>query len=156
MRPSVLNQNNISPELAGLITRLVSLIPWPERRQAMGDTVITILDGKPRVAENEFGWNRSAVALGIKEFESGIVCLNDLTKRHKLKSEEKNPDLLTSIRKIIDPYSQTEQPLQKTALYAKMTAQSVYNALIAEGWPEESLPTVRTLSNILKRNKYRL
>ncbi|MGB7511135.1 MAG: hypothetical protein WBP54_07585, partial [Pelodictyon phaeoclathratiforme] len=56
--------------------------------------------GQPlnRVAEDEFGWNRSSVALGIKEFESGIACINDLSERHKPKFEEKNPKLLESIR----------------------------------------------------------
>jgi hypothetical protein len=38
-----------------LISRLVSLIPWPSRRQAMGDVAMTILDGKSRVAEEVFG-----------------------------------------------------------------------------------------------------
>jgi len=46
MKLSVWNRNTISPEVAGLITRLVSFIPWPVRRQAMGDVVLTILDGK--------------------------------------------------------------------------------------------------------------
>jgi len=41
-------------------------------------------------------------------------------------------------------------------LYTNMTAQSVYDALVTEGWPEESLPTVRTISNILNRHEYRL
>ncbi|ABL64088.1 hypothetical protein Cpha266_0014 [Chlorobium phaeobacteroides DSM 266] len=156
MKTSVLSRNNISPEVSGLITRLVSLIPWPARRQAMGDVVVTILDSKPRVAENEFGWNRSAVALGIKEFESGIVCVNDLTERHKPKSEEKHPELLEAIRKIMEPQSQAEPRLRTTLLYTNMTAQSVYNALLAEGWSEESLPAVRTISNILNRQNYRL
>ena len=156
MKTSVLNRNNISPEIAGLITRLVTLIPWPARRQAMGDVVLSILDGKPRVAEKEFGWNRSSVALGIKEFQSGIVCVNDLSERHKPKSEEKNPQLLESIQKIMEPNSQAEPRLRTTLLYTNMTAQSVYNALLAEGWPEESLPAVRTISNILNRHEYRL
>jgi hypothetical protein len=55
MKTSILKQKNISPEVVGLIIRLIALIPWPERRRAMGDVVLTILDGKPRVAENEFG-----------------------------------------------------------------------------------------------------
>ena len=156
MKTSTLNRNNISPEVAELVVRLVSLIPWPVRRQAMGDVVLTILDGKPRVAEDEFGWNRSSVALGIKEFESGITCINDLSERHKPKSEEKNPKLLESIRKIMEPCSQAEPRLRTTMLYTKMTARAVYNALVAEGWPEESLPAVRTLSNILNRQNYRL
>ena len=37
-----------------------------------------------------------------------------------------------------------------------MTAQSVCDALVANGWSKESLPTVRTISNILNRNEYRL
>jgi len=41
-------------------------------------------------------------------------------------------------------------------LYTDMTAQSVYDALVANGWSKESLPTVRTISNILNRNEYRL
>jgi hypothetical protein len=36
---------------------LVALIPWPYRRQAMGEVALTILDGKPRIAEEEFGWS---------------------------------------------------------------------------------------------------
>ena len=42
--------------------------------------MLTILDGKPPVDENEFDWSRSVVAIGIKEFESGIVCVNDLSE----------------------------------------------------------------------------
>ena len=55
MKPSTLNRNNIAPEVADLITRLVSLIPWPAQRRAMGDVVLSILNGKPRVTEDEFG-----------------------------------------------------------------------------------------------------
>ena len=156
MKTSTLIRNGVSPEMVEMISRLVALIPWPSRRQAMGDVTLTILDGKPRVAEKEFGWNRSGVILGINEFCRGITCVNDLSQRHKPKSEEKNPKLLDAIQKIMEPYSQAEPRLRTTLLYTNMTAQSVYNALVAEGWPEESLPTVRTISNILNRHEYRL
>lgn len=156
MKTSTLVQNGVLPETVGLISRLVALIPWPARRQAMGDVTLTILDGKPRVAENEFGWNRSAVTLGINEVRSGIICVNDLSRRHKPKSEEKNPKLLDAIQNIMEPHSQAEPRLRTTLLYTNMTAQSVYDALVAEGWPDESLPTVRTISNILNRHEYRL
>lgn len=156
MKTSILNQKGISPETVALISRLVSLIPWPNRRQAMGDVTITILDGKSRVAEEVFGWNRSSVSVGINEFRSGIVCVNDLSVRHKPKSEEKHPGLLDDIRQLLEPNSQAEPRLRTTLLYTNMTAQSVYDALVANGWPKESLPTVRTISNILNRNEYRL
>jgi len=156
MKTSILVRNGVSPEVVELIARLIALIPWPARRQSMGDVTLTILDGKPRVAEKEFGWNRSGVMLGINEFRSGITCINDLSKRHKLKSEEKNPELLDAIQKIMEPHSQAEPRLRTTLLYTNMTAQSVYDTLIAEGWLTESLPTVRTISNILNRLGYRL
>ena len=156
MKTSILNQKGVSPETVALISRLVSLIPWPDRRQAMGDVTVTLLDGKPRVAEEVFGWGRSPVSLGINEFRYGIVCVNDLSGRRKPKSEEKHPDLWADIRQLLEPNSQAEPRLRTTLLYTDMTAQSVYDALVANGWSEESLPTVRTISNILNRNEYRL
>ena len=156
MKTSILNRNGISPDVVELIDRLVTLIPWPARRRAMGDVALSILDGKARVAEKEFGWNRSAVMVGIKEHETGILCVNDLTERHKPRAEEKNPKLLESIRHIMEPQSHADPQLRTTLLYTNMTAQSVYAELIAEGWPEESLPSVRTISNILNRQQYRL
>ena len=46
-KTSTLARNGVSPELADMISRLVALIPWPSRRQAMGDVVVTgvIADG---------------------------------------------------------------------------------------------------------------
>jgi hypothetical protein len=156
MKTSILNQKGVSLEMVALILRLVSLIPWPGRRQAMGDVTMTILDGKSRVAEEVFGWSRSSVSVGMNEFRSGIVCVNDLSSRHKPKSEEKYPGLLDEIRQLLEPKSQAEPRLRTTLLYTNMTAQSVYDALVANGWSKESLPTVRTISNILNRNGYRL
>jgi hypothetical protein len=43
-------------EMVGLISRLVGMIPWPERRCAMGDVTLALLDGKHRVAEQVLGW----------------------------------------------------------------------------------------------------
>lgn len=156
MKTSTLARNGVSLEVAGMISRLVALIPWPSCRKAMGDVTLTILDGKARIAEKEFGWNRSSVAVGINEFRSGITCKNNLSGRHKPKWEEKNPRLLDDIRKIMEPHSQAEPRLRTTLLYTNMTAQFIYNALIAKGWTKESLPTVRTISNILNRHEYRL
>lgn len=120
-----------------MISRLVALILWPTRRVAMGDVTTTTLDGKPRIAEKEFGWSRSSVAVGINEFRSGIVCANNISKRCKPKLEEKTPELLGAIQKIMEPRSQAEPRLRTTLPFTNMTVQSVYDALIAEGWTNE-------------------
>lgn len=156
MKTTALVRNGVSAEMVGLISRLVDLIPWPERRRAMGDVTLLLLDGKHRVAENVFGWNRSAVEVGINEFQTGIVCVNDISARLKPKTEEKNPELLAEIHAIMEPHSESESSLRTTLLYTNMTAKAVYDALVEKGWSADSLPTVRTISNILSRQDYRL
>jgi hypothetical protein len=60
------------------------------------------------------------------------------------------------IREIMEPHSQAEPRLRTTLLYTNMTASAVYDGLLEKGWSEETLPTVRTISNILNRHDYRL
>lgn len=156
MKTSTLVRNGISTELVALILRLVDLIPWPTRRRAMGDVTLTLLDGKHRVAEDVFGWGRSAVKLGIHEFQTGISCVNDISTRHRPKTEDKHPELLAEIRAIMEPHSEVDSHLRTTLLHTNMTAKAVHNALLEKGWSAESLPTVRTISNILMRQDYRL
>jgi hypothetical protein len=156
MKTSTLVRNGVSAEVVGLVSRLIDLIPWPVRRRAMGDVALSLLDGKHRVAEDVFGWSRSTVEIGIKEFQTDLLCVNDISTRRKPKTEEKNPELLAEIRTIMEPESEADSHLRTTYLYTNMTAQAVYNALVEKGWSEESLPSVRTISNILNRQDYRL
>ena len=156
MKTTTLARNGVSTEMVDLISRLVDLIPWPARRCAMGDVTLLLLDGKHRVAENVFGWSRTAVEVGINEFQTGISCVNDISARVKPKTEEKNPNLLADIHAIMDPHSESESSLRTTLLYTNMTAKAVYDALVEKGWSAQSLPTVRTISNILIRQEYRL
>lgn len=156
MKKSLLEKNQIPECVVTLAVRLVKRVKWPERRQAMADVTLTLLDGKARVAEEVFGWGRSTIELGIKEFESGIVCLNDLSARCKPRTEEKHPKLLTDIRRIMDPKSQAQSHLRTALSYTNVTAKSTRTALVEKGWVAGELPSVRTLSNILNRQDYRL
>ena len=156
MKTSTLARNGVSTETADLIGRLVELIGWPERRQAMGDVATVLLNGKPRVAESIFGWNRRAVELGIHEHQTGIACVNDISSRVKPKTEDKHPKLLAEIQAIMEPHSESESSLRTTLLYTNMTAKTVHAVLLQKGWCAPSLPTVRTISNLLNRQEYRL
>ena len=156
MKTTTLARNGVSMEIVGLISRLVDLIPWPARRCAMGDVTLALLDGKPRVAETVLGWSRHAVEVGMNEFRTGISCVNDISSRHKPKTEEKAPVLLAEIHAIMGPHSETESSLRTTLLYTNMTAKTVYDALVKKGWSAQTLPSVRTISNILNRQDYRL
>ncbi len=156
MKTSILEKNEIGMGVVELVRRLVDMIPWPARRQAMADVTNSLLDGKPRVAEDVFGWGRTSIALGMSELQTGIACVNDLSQRRKPTTEEKNPQLLEDIRKIADSSSQAQSSLRTPFSYMKVTASAVRSALLEKGWPEEEVPAVRTLSNILNRHDYRL
>lgn len=156
MKTSTVVRNAVSQQLVDLISRLVDMIAWPNRRLAMGDVAMSILDGKPRVAEDVFGWGRGTVELGMNEFRTKIFCLNDLSARKKPKVEEKNPKLLADIVEIMSPHSQAEPRLRTALLYTQLTAKAVHGFLLQKGWSEEQLPTVRTIGNILNRHHYRL
>ncbi|UUZ62590.1 hypothetical protein LP417_21840 [Polaromonas sp. P1-6] len=156
MKTTTLARNGVSTEMVDLIGRLVELIPWPARRCAMGDVTVVLLDGKQRVAENVFGWNRRAIEVGIHEYQTGITCINDISTRVKPKTEDKYPQLLAEIQAIMEPHSESESSLRTTLLYTNMTAKMVHEALVQKGWATQSLPSVRTISNLLNRQDYRL
>jgi hypothetical protein len=156
MKTSIVIRNGVSQQMVDLIVRLVDLVPWPIRRSAMGDVTMSLLEGKPRIAEDVFGWGRATVELGMNEFRTKIICTNDLSARKKPKVEEKNPKLLADIVEIMTPHSQAESSLRTTFSYTDLTAKAVYGFLLEKGWTEEDLPTLRTISNILNRQEYRL
>lgn len=144
MKTSTVVRNSVSPQTVDLIGRLVGMIPWPKRRLAMGDVIITLLDGKPRVVENVFGWNRTAAELSMNECRTKILCIDDISGRRKPKVEGKYPKLLGDIGKSwspIEPHCQAESHLRTTLLYSNMTAKAVYEAFVAKGLTKESLPT---------------
>ena len=124
MKLSTLTRNGVSTEMVDLIGRLIDSIAWPARRRAMGDVTVTLLDGKRRVAEDVFGWNRRAVELGIHEYQTGIACVNAISARGKPRTEDKHPKLLAEIRTIMEPHSESESSLRTTLLYTHMTATS--------------------------------
>ena len=142
-------------ELSELITRLVKQIPNEYRRQAMGDVVQTLLDGKSRKAEDVLGWNRHTVELGINEFRTGIRCISDVFARGKKKVEEDNPQLLRDIERILEPHSESDSHLRTTLLHTNITVKAVRNTLIEIGYSEGELPAERTFYDLLNRQGYR-
>ena len=156
MKISTVEKNGITPDVIETVLCLIPRIPWPERRQAMAEVTHRLLDGKPRVAEEVFGWGRATVEIGMNELRTGIVCLNDISARHKPRTEDKYPEMLNDIREIMAPESHADPHLRTTLAYTDMTAAAVRDALLSKGWSEEQVPAVRTLSEILLRQGYRL
>jgi hypothetical protein len=156
MKTSTLEKNGVPAGVVETVGLVVARVPWPERRLAMAEATRGLLDGKARVAEYVFGWNRQTVQIGLEELRTGVVHMNDLSKRRKPKTEEKYPQIVEDIRTLVDPQSQAESHLRTALAYTHVTAAAVRAALVEKGWTEDKLPKVRTLSNILNRLDYRL
>jgi hypothetical protein len=142
--------------MVGLVSGLIDNIPWPDRRKAMGEVAVTMLNASPRLAESIFGWRRTSVELGIHEFNSGFDCVDNISRRRRKKSEENNPQLLLDIQKLVDPHSHADHQLRTDLVHRNVTAQAVRDSLVEIGWKEEELPTTRTISNLLNRHGYRV
>jgi hypothetical protein len=156
MKISTVKKNGVTPKTIETIALLIPQIPWPSRRQAMAEVTTMLLDGKARVAEEVFGWGRSTVELGMNELRTGISCINDLSSRRKPKSEEKYPEMLADIHSIMEPECHADPQLRTTLSYTNMSASAVRKSLLAKGWKEEEVPCLRTMSELLNRQGYRL
>jgi len=156
MKASTLEKNGVPEGVVETVSLIVARVPWPERRLAMAEVTQRLLDGKPRVAEYLFGWNRQTVKVGLEELRMGVTHVNDLLNRRKPKTEEKLPQLVEDIRVLVEPHSQAESHLRTALAYTRVTAKAVRAALLEKGWQEEMLPKARTISNILNRMDYRL
>ena len=154
MKKSTVEKNGISPEVIRTVASIVKKIPWAERRQSMAQVTMDLLDGRPRVAEDIFGWGRSTVELGMHELRTGIRCLNDISNRHRTRTEDRYPEILQDIHAILEPESQADPHLRTNLAYTNMSASAVRKALLSKGWSKKILPTERTISDILNRQGY--
>lgn len=156
MKISTAKKNGLTPQIIKTIALLVRRIPWPSRRLAMAEVTMMLLNGSSRIAEDVFGWGRSNVELGMNELRTGITCINDISNRRKPKTEEKYPEIIADIHSIMEPETHADPQLRTTLSYTNMSASAVRKALLVKGWTEEQLPCLRTISELLNRQGYRL
>jgi Rhodopirellula transposase DDE domain len=126
-----------------------------ERRLFMARTVELLGWGGQRRAERELGWNRNTLVKASHELQSGIVCLDALSQRGRLRAEERLPDLLHDIKAIVDSQSQTDPRFRTQCLYTRLSAAVVREQLLQKGYTDDELPTVRTINDKLDLLGYR-
>ena len=122
------------------------------RRIFMAKTVEALGRFGQSEAERKLGWNRVTIRKGLKELKSGIACHDNFSARGRQKAEDNLPNLLSDIKNIVEPLSQTDPTFRTKQLYRTDTAEEVYRRLIDEkGYKKEQLPKVRTISNKLNQ-----
>jgi hypothetical protein len=127
-----------------------------ERRLFMAEVTLKLCDGNARKAERRFNWGRETVAKGIRELQQGVRCLENFTARGRPRLEVKTPQLAQDICAIVEPHTQADPELKSARRYSNLSAADVLEALQAKGYTKESLPSERTMRDILNRMNYRL
>jgi hypothetical protein len=128
-----------------------------KKRAFMAQVTLDYFHGSPRKAETYMGWGRRAVAKGLAELKTGIVCLDNHRRKGRKKTERLFPQLELDIRELVDGKSQADPKLKTVFCYARTSARAVRQALIEEkGYHIDSLPSRQTIGAMLNRMGYRL
>ncbi len=140
----------------GLLRSGAQRLTGYQRRLFLAEVTNELCDGSPRKAERRFGWGRETVEKGLHEARQGIRCLENFAACGRPRSEEKHPLLAADIRAIVEPHTHADPELKSARRYTDLSAAEVRDALIAQGYTEEELPSERTMRDILNRMNYRL
>ena len=116
------------------------------RRLFMARTVNELGYAGQQRAARELGWGRMTIRKGLRELDSGLVCLDAYALRGRKRAEDHLPNLLTDIKAIVDRQSQADPQFRTQRLYTRLTATEVRRQLIAQkGYTDTQLPTAETI-----------
>jgi hypothetical protein len=128
-----------------------------KRRTFQAAMAVKYCSGSPRQAEAVFGWSRQAVALGLHEYRTGIVCLSaQSVVAGDLLWEEKHPEVAVVLWDLVQAHSQQDPTFRTTLAFTRLTAAEALEQLRARGVAETHLPSPSTMAAVLNRNGYRL
>lgn len=127
------------------------------RRSFQGRMCLKYCGGSARKAETIFGWGRNNVSLGIKEEQSGIVCLGRQANYSGAKKwEEKQSLAAIALMEIAEAHCQQEPSFKTSIAYSRLTASQAICELQKKEFKEEEIPSKSTMATILNRMGYRL
>ena len=126
------------------------------RREFQAEIALKYCGGSPRVAEEVFGWRRTAVATGLGELRTGIRCLDNTAARGRKKTEVLHPQLEQPIRELADTKAQVDPKFQTTFTYTRITAERVRNELLKDEEIAAVVPNRQTVGTMLNRFGYSL
>lgn len=148
---------HISPEMKSFLNQTRDGFKGTERRQFMAQVVLLMGKGGQRRAKYELGWDRDTIRKGMRELQSGIICIDNFSGRGRKRAEEKLPFLHEDIKDIIEPLCQTDPTFRSTQLYSPITAKEVRNRLIElNGYLTVEVPSVITINRKMNQLGYSL
>lgn len=147
----------LAEELKATYIETAQVLKGSERRLFMAGIVKSLGYGGQSFASSELGWCRDVVRKGLGELASGRLIKDNFSARGRKKAEEKLPNLLADIERIVDGSSQTDPTFQSTRLYCRLSAAEVRRQLIKQKhYADEALPSEETIRLKLNMLGYKL
>lgn len=136
----------LTDSLKKLLKQTAVQLKGTAKRKFIASTVLFLGLGGQRLAESELGWNRGTIRKGIRELNSGIICVDNYSARGRKKVEEHQPSLIDEIKNLVDAQSQTDPSFKSQRLYTRLSAAEVRKQLKEKyGYGDEDLPTSETI-----------
>ena len=125
------------------------------KRMFLGQVAIDLGRGGSSKVAKYLPISRQTLRKGIREVEKGKGQEDKFSERGRKPLDETNPELIATIKKIVDGASQTDPKFTSTRLYTRLSAKSVKKELIKRGYEESTLPCEQTIWNYLKKLGYK-
>lgn len=142
----------------GLLIDAARELRGSQRRMFLAKVCDVLCDGSVRKTEERFGWGRETVKKGIQERQvnGDVSHPTKPERRGRPRSEDKNPQLKIDIAAIVEPHTHSDPELKTDRQYTNYSAEEIRTDLLGMGYTAESLPSERTIRDILNRMNYRL
>ena len=148
--------HTLTDEMFKTIKSAATKLTGFKRRAYMAEVAAEYCDGSARKAERWFGWGRDAVRLGLHEKRTGVRCLDNFSARGRKKTEDKAPQLVEQIERIVEPHAQADPKFQTPLAFTRITASAVREELLKNDELQAIVPSRQTVGEILNRMGYRL
>ena len=127
------------------------------RRAFQAEMAWKYCGGNPLLAETIFGWGRHTVEVGLAERRTGIRCLGAQSAFSGRKPwEATQPEAAEALWRLEEAYAQQDPTFRTTLAYTRLTAKAALEALRAQEYSEDQLPSPSTMAAVLNRMGFRL
>jgi hypothetical protein len=155
--PALLSSEDLVKEQIVDIRLAAAKMGGPQRRDFMAEMSLKYCKGNARLTESIFKWSRAAVATGLGEKRTGIVCIGlQSLNGGRDRWEDKHPEIAGFLCKIAESQSQQDPTFVSTIAYTRLTAPAALEALKVAGFSDDELPSRSGMIGILDRLGYRL
>lgn len=127
------------------------------RRAFQAEMALKYCGGNPLLAETICGWGRHTVEVGLAERRTGILCLGAQSAFSGRKPwEDTQPEAAEALWRLAEAHAQQDPTFRTTLAYTRLTAQAALEALRAQDYSADQLPSPSTMAAVLNRLGFRL